>query len=160
AMVVTGTFATPTQVSQAIDALLAEGFTSDQISAVTASGHPLGDLTPTTTDKVNEILGGAGLGALIGAVVGLALAPVLLPGAVLLVAAGELVTGGALAGGLIGALVRMGHSTEQAEALVEQVKSGRYLVTVRAADADAALQAETVLQNAGAEQVHTSQAAA
>jgi hypothetical protein len=100
-------------VSRVIDALLGNGFGSDQISAVTASGHPIGDLTPTTIDKVNEVLSGAGLGALIGASAGLVVAPLVLPGLGLLVAAGELVTGGALTGGLIGALTRAGHSNEQ-----------------------------------------------
>ena len=157
-MVVTGTFATPDQVSKAIDALLAKGFRSDQISAVTASGRPVEELTPTTTDRVNEILSGAGLGALIGAVAGLALAPLVLPGIGLLVVAGELATGGALAGGLVGALIKAGHSADQAEELVEQVRSGRYLVSVHTGDRDQTVRAETVLLNAGAGQVHASPA--
>lgn len=152
-MAVTGAFTTAAQVSRAIDALLAEGFQPDQISAVTAAGLPIEDLTPTTLDKVNEVLGGAGLGALVGGVAGLTLGTVLLPelGAILVV--GELVTGGALTGGLIGALMRAGHHEAQAEELVEQVKSGRYLVTVHTPED---LRAETVLRNEGADLVHVS----
>ena len=152
-MAVTGAFATPGQVSRAIDDLLAEGFPPDAMSAVTASGQPIDDLTPTTLDKINEVLGGAGLGALIGGAAGLAAATLLVPGVGLVLVAGELVTGGALTGGLIGALVKAGHRADQAEELVEQVKSGRYLIVVHTDDT---LRAETVLRNAGAEQVHAS----
>ncbi|HWE64188.1 MAG TPA: general stress protein [Chloroflexota bacterium] len=154
-MVVTGTFATPEQVSQAIDTLLARGFRSDQISAVTASGKDIEELTPTTTDRVNDVLRAAGLGALIGAVAGVALTSFVLPGVGVLLTAGALVPGGALTGGLIGALVKAGHSTEQAQALEEQVRSGRFLVTVHTTDTDETLRAQAALEDAGAEQVYT-----
>ena len=154
-MVVTGAFATSTQVSRTIDALLAEGFAPDQISAVTATGEPIENLTPTTIDKVNDVLQGAGLGALIGGVAGLTVGTLLLPEIGAIVVVGELLTGGALTGGLIGALVKLGHREDQAEALVEQVRAGRYLVVVRTNDT---LRAETVLRNTGAAQVHTSPA--
>jgi len=154
-MAVTGAFATAAQVSRAIDDLLAEGFAPDQISAVTAAGLPIENLTPTMIDKINEVLHGAGMGALIGGVAGLTVGTLLLPefGAILVV--GELLTGGALTGGLIGALVKVGHHEAQAEELVERVKSGRYLVVVHTAET---LRAETVLQNAGADLVHASPA--
>jgi outer membrane lipoprotein SlyB len=151
--VVTGAFASSAQVSRSIDDLLAAGFTSDQIAAVTASGQPIAQLAPTLLDTVNNVLHGAGLGALIGGVVGLTVGALLLPEIGAIVVVGELLTGGALTGGLIGALVKLGHREEQAEALVEQVKAGRYLVVVQPADT---LRAETVLWNAGAAQVHTS----
>jgi hypothetical protein len=152
-MAVTGAFATTTQVSHAIDALLAEGFMPDQISAVTATGLPIENLTPTLTDKINEVLAGAGLGELIGGVAALTVGTILLPELGPILVVGELVTGGALTGGLIGALVKVGHHEDQAEELVEQVKSGRYLVVVHTVET---LRAETVLRNAGADLVHTS----
>jgi hypothetical protein len=151
--VVTGAFASSAQVSRAIDDLLAAGFTSDQIAAVTASGQPIAQLTPTLLDRVTDVLHGAGLGALIGGVAGLTVGVLVLPEIGALVLVGELLTSGVLTGGLIGALVKLGHREEQAEALVEQVKVGRYLVVVQTADT---LRAETVLGNAGAAQVHTS----
>jgi hypothetical protein len=151
-MVVTGAFATTAQVSRAIDALLAEGFLPDQISAVTAAGLPIENLTPTLTDKINEVLAGAGLGALVGGVAGLTVATLLLPELGLILVVRELVTCGALAGGLIGALTKVGHHEDQAEELVERVKSGRYLIIVHTPDT---LRAETVLRNAGADLVHT-----
>jgi hypothetical protein len=137
-------------VSHAIDALLAEEFPSDAISAVTATGVPLDYLSETGVERLNEILGGAGLGALVGAAAGQAVVTVLLPEVGLVLVAGQLVTGG-----LIGALVKLGHTNEQAEALVEQLKSGRYLIIVHTDDAQ---RAETVLRNAGATDMHLSEA--
>jgi hypothetical protein len=72
----------------------------------------------------------------------------------LVLVAGQLVTGGALTGGLIGALVKLGHTSVQAEALVEHLKSGRYLIIVHTEDTQ---RAETVLRNAGATDVHLGQ---
>lgn len=153
-MVVSGAFATRAEVSRAIDALLAEEFPSDAISAVTATGEPIDNLSETSLERLNDILGGAGLGALVGATAGLAAVTVLLPEVGLVLVAGQLVTGGALAGGLIGALVKLGHTSAQAEALIEHLKSGRYLIIVHTEDAQ---RAETVLRNAGATDVHLTQ---
>jgi hypothetical protein len=150
-MAASGAFATRMEVSHAIDALLAEEFPSDAISAVTAAGEPIENLSETGMERLNDILGGAGLGALAGGAVGLAVVTLLVPEIGLVLVAGQLVTGGALAGGLIGALVKLGHSRVQAEALVEQLKSGRYLIIVNTEDAQ---RAETVLRNAGATDVH------
>src|SRR6185437_16579025 len=152
-MAVTGAFATRAEVSHAIDALLAEEFRSDQISAVTAAGEPIDQLSETGIEKLNDVLGSAGLGAVVGGAAGLALATLLMPELGLILVAGQLVTGGALAGGLIGALVKAGHSRDQADALVEHLKSGRYLVVVHTNDTQ---RAETVLRNAGATDVHVS----
>ena len=152
-MVVTGTFATTDQVRQAIDDLIAAGFPPDSISAVTDAGKPVEELTTTPAEQMGEIAQHAGVGALIGGVAGVAVATLVLPPVGLLVA-GPLAFSGALTGGLIGALVDLGHDPGQAEDLTEQVRSGRYLVVVhRAADP---LHAETVLRNAGAEDVKIS----
>jgi hypothetical protein len=150
-MAVSGAFATREQVSHAIDALLTEEFPSDAISAVTAAGEPIDHLSETGMERLNDILSGAGLGALVGGVAGLAAVTLLLPEVGLVLVAGQLVTGGALAGGLVGALLRAGHSRVQAEALVEHLKSGRYLLIVHTEDTE---RAETVLRNAGATDVH------
>jgi hypothetical protein len=152
-MAVTGAFATTTQVNQAIDGLMAEGFKADEIAAVTASGEPIDSLTPTATDRANKVWKGAGVGALIGGAAGLVVTTLLMPEVGVVLVAGELVTGGAITGGLIGALVKAGHSNDQAEALAEHVKSGKYLVIVHATAG--AMRAETVLRNAGAHEVHT-----
>jgi hypothetical protein len=154
-MAVSGAFATRGEVSHAIDALLAEEFPSDAISAVTAAGEPIDELSETGMERLNDILGGAGLGALVGGAAGLAAVTLLVPEVGLVLIAGQLVTGGALAGGLIGALLKIGHSREQAESLLEQLQSGRYLILVHSEDTQ---RAETVLRNAGATHVHVSPA--
>lgn len=73
----------------------------------------------------------------------------------LVLIAGQLVPGGALIGGLIGALLKVGRNRNQAESMVEQLRSGRYLILVHTEDMQ---RAETVLRNAGATQVHVSPA--
>ncbi len=151
-MAVTGLFATTDQVRQAIDDLIAAGFPPDAISAITASGQPVDELTATSVERLNHVASGAGLGALIGAVAGLVVAPLVLPGVGLLVA-GPLTLGGALAGGLIGAFSKAGYSPEQSHLLAERVEAGRYVVVVHT-DEDV-LRAKTTLRNAGAEDVHT-----
>jgi uncharacterized membrane protein len=152
-MVVTGTFATTDQVRQAIDDLIAAGFPPDSISAVTDAGKPVEELTTTPAEQMGEIAQHAGVGALIGGVAGVAVATLVLPPVGLLVA-GPLAFSGALTGGLIGALVDLGHDPGQAEDLAEQVRSGRYLVVVH--QPTDSLHAETVLRNAGAEDVKIS----
>jgi outer membrane lipoprotein SlyB len=152
AMAVTGLFATKEQVRRAIDDLIAAGFPADTISAVTPSGQPVEELTTTSVERMNDVASGAGLGALIGAVAGLIIAPLVLPGIGLLVA-GPLALGGALAGGLIGAFSNAGYTPEQARLLAERVEAGRYAVVVHTTDD--MLRAETALRNAGAEDVHT-----
>jgi outer membrane lipoprotein SlyB len=151
-MAITGTFATTEQVREAVDALIAEGFSPGDVSAVTASGRPVEELTATPVERVGELVEGAGLGALIGGAVGIASA-VLLPGIGPLLVAGPLVLSGALGGSLIGMLVKAGYGREDAEYLEERVRSGRYLVVVHGGDT---LRAETVLRNAGAEEVRAS----
>ena len=95
-------------------------------------------------------LAGAGTGAAIGGVAGLALAlaPLAIPGIGPIVAAGSIaatLTGagiGAVAGGLIGGLMNLGVSEEQAHYYAEGVRRGGILVTV-AAESDA--QADTAV---------------
>lgn len=156
-MAVTGLFATKEQVRQAIDNLIAAGFPADTISAVTPSGQPVDELTTTSVERMNDVAAGAGLGALIGAVAGLIIAPLVLPGIGLLVA-GPLAIGGALAGGLIGAFSNAGYTPEQARLLAERVEAGRYAVVVHTTTEE--LRAETVLRNAGAAEVHATNGSA
>ncbi len=151
-MTITGTFATTEQVRQAIDRLIAAGVAPGSISAITAAGKPVEELTTTPIERLNDLASGAGLGALIGGVTGLVIAPLVLPGIGLLVA-GPLAMGGALAGGLIGAFANAGYDQEQARLLAEQVEAGRYAVVVH--EPDDPVRVETVLRNAGAADVGT-----
>lgn len=135
---VTGLFATREQAEAALDALLAAGFPSDAVSAVTAEGKPLS--FPSPEGRFEDQGKGAAIGAVVGAVVGfVVLGPLLL-------------FVGALAGGLAGLLTAMGASSEQADYLVERIRAGHYLVVVHAGDEFA--KAESILENAGARDVH------
>jgi uncharacterized membrane protein len=155
---VTGTFSTTAQVRQALDDLIGGGIAPDELSAVTASGKPIENLNFTSTEETEHMMTGAGVGALIGAGAGVLLAPLLIPGAGLLLAAGAFAVSGALGGSLIGMLVEAGHTKDEAEAIASEVKSGKYVVTVHTKDADADLRAELELRKAGAENIVVSQA--
>jgi hypothetical protein len=55
-------------------------------------------------------------------------------------------------GGAIGLLTALGATQQQAEHLTEQVRSGRYLVVAHGAEREA--EATSILENAGASEVH------
>jgi outer membrane lipoprotein SlyB len=82
------------------------------------------------------------------------LAPLVVPGIGLLLAAGAFAAGGAIGGGLIGMLVEAGHEEDEAQAIASEVKSGKYIVTLHTTDNPFA--AEMALRNAGAENVYVS----
>jgi uncharacterized protein (TIGR02271 family) len=109
-------------------------------------------------DVASGALAGAGTGAAIGGVAGLALslAPLAIPGIGPILAAGPIaaaLTGagiGAVAGGLIGGLTRLGVPEEEAHYYAEGVRRGGILVTVAADDDREAAQAVTILKRHGA----------
>ena len=153
-MAVTGTFSTTAQVRQAVDDLLAQGHAPDEISAVTASGKPIDNLNKGSVDEMDDLMSGAGIGALIGAGAGVLLAPLLIPGVGVLLAAGAFAASGAIGGGLIGMLVEAGHEEDEAHVIASAVKSGKYIVTVHTKGNT--IMAETALRNAGAENIYVS----
>lgn len=109
---------------------------------------------------------GAGAGAIVGAIAGLAVANGILPGLGTLFVAGPLATAlgfagavattaagaitGAAAGGLVGALVGLGVSRDDAEIYEERVRRGGILVT--ASSPNAAIVRET-FEKHGAEEI-------
>src|SRR5437763_1102687 len=130
-MPVVGTFATREQASDAVDRLVAAGVPADEISAITPTGEPV-TLTETPGEQLGEVATGASVGAIFGVAAGLAASAIVLPGIGAVLAAGPLVLGGALVGGLVGALAQMGFSDEHAEYLTERLRAGRFLVVVHA----------------------------
>ena len=109
-------------------------------------------------DVASGALAGAGTGAAIGGVAGLALAlaPLAIPGIGPIVAAGPIaaaLTGagiGAVAGGLIGGLTKLGVPEEHAHYYAEGVRRGGILVTVAADDEREAEAAADILRRHGA----------
>ena len=110
------------------------------------------------SDVASGALAGAGTGAAIGGVAGLALAlaPLAIPGIGPILAAGPIaaaLTGagiGAVAGGLIGGLTRLGVPEEHAHYYAEGVRRGGILVTVAADDQREADAAVAILRRHGA----------
>jgi hypothetical protein len=136
---VVGTFATREQAEDALDALLAAGFASDEISVMTAEGKPVS--FPTRGEELrDEGVRDTAIGATLGGVAGF------------LIAGPLLLLTGVVVGGVVGLLTALGATRPQAEHLAEQVRSGRYLVAVHAANRDA--EAVAALENAGAAEVH------
>lgn len=134
-----GLFATREQAEDAIDSLIAGGFPSDALSAVTAEGRSVS--FPTAGEERLDRGGrNTAIGAAVGAIAGFAIFGPLL------------VLVGAVAGGLVGLLTSLGATQEQAEYMSERVRSGHYLVVVGAGEREP--EARSLLENAGASDVH------
>ncbi len=116
-----------------------------------------GELTDARDGVVDDEASNAGVGATIGTVVGggagllAGLGLLAIPGLGPVVAAGWLVAAattagvGAAAGGVLGALTESGVDEADANVYAEGVRRGGTLVTVRAADATQAANAETIM---------------
>jgi hypothetical protein len=150
---IAGFFRTREQGEAARQALLAAGFTADEV------GFVAGDTRGHTTPRIGPIEStGAGSemveDAWIGGVVGLAAGMVALaiPGIGPLLAAGPLagaiggMTVGAATGGVIGLLKDQGISEEEAEFYAEGVKRGGALVTVHGLSDERAANAREILE--------------
>ncbi len=163
-MTTIGAFGTHMQARQAIDELQAFGVPLSDISYLYINAE--GELTDAhSAEKVGEGVGaGATTGAVLGAIAGLVVANGVLPGLGTLIVAGPLAaalgfTGaaatavagaatGLAAGGLIGALVNLGISNEDAAIYQDFIRSGNVLVVVHAQTS-----MQDVFNRAGAKQI-------
>ncbi|MBX9579602.1 MAG: YsnF/AvaK domain-containing protein [Gemmataceae bacterium] len=137
---VIGVFATRSEAEAALRDLRAAGFTDDQLGLVArnASGQMVDEAGETYADEgaVAGVVAGAGVGALVGLGVLAGVIPVIGPA----IAGGTLgviltnAAGGAAALGIAGALIGWGIPEEDAKYYEAEVKAGRFLVTVEAAD--------------------------
>jgi uncharacterized protein (TIGR02271 family) len=137
---VIGVFATRSDAEAALRDLRAAGFTDDQVGLVArnASGKLVDEGGETYADEgaVAGAVAGAGVGALVGLGVLAGVIPVIGPA----IAGGTLgviltnAVGGAAALGIAGALIGWGIPEEDAKYYEAEVKAGRFLVTVDAAD--------------------------
>ena len=138
------------QARRAVEALENSGFSSDEVSLVARAQD--GTIKVEDNDASGAATG-AGVGGLAGAGAGIlaSLGMIAIPGIGPLVAAGMLATtivtatGGALAGGLIGALTDYGIDSADADFYAEGIRRGSSLVTVRADD-DRWPQADAILR--------------
>jgi hypothetical protein len=138
-----GIFRTRAEAERAFDALLAAGFTTDQLSLITGQAPADPDWVGKVSEfEVRHLDAGARAGAETGAVIGsagalLAGAGLLaVPGIGPLLAIGPIAAalvgaaGGAAAGGIVGALVAMGVQADEARTNAAAVESGHSLVIV------------------------------
>lgn len=135
-----GVFATRSEAEAALRDLRAAGFGEDRLGLVArnAAGELVDEAGDTYADEgaVAGALAGAGIGALVGIGVISHVIPVIGPavvGGTLGVVLSNAV-GGAAVAGIAGALIGWGIPEEDAQYYEEEVKAGRFLVTVDAGD--------------------------
>ena len=158
---VIGVFENRTQVDHAIDSLRRAGFRDNQIGVVArnedgevTTTHPASGGTYAEEGAVAGALAGAGIGGLVGLGVVAGVIPVIGPA----IAAGTLGTillnaaGGAAIASVAGALIGMGIPEEDAEYYENELKGGRYLVTVD--DANRQPEVWAIMQREGAYNRH------
>jgi uncharacterized protein (TIGR02271 family) len=152
---IVGVFETKARAEKAITDLKAAGFDDDNIGMIHRNSEGKTVKTGAADDTYAEegavagAVAGAAGGALVGAGIMAGVIPVIGP----VLALGTLGTilvnaaGGAAIAGLTGALIGWGIPEEDAEYYEGEVKSGRYLVTVDAADREA--EARSILRGQG-----------
>jgi hypothetical protein len=132
-----GVFATRGAAERAIADLRAAGYKESQIGLVARDADGKAVRTDASGTRAEEgALAGAVAGASVGGLVGLGVAAGVIPVIGPILAVGTLGTillnaaGGAALAGLTGALVGLGIPEDDARYYEDEVKAGRYLVTV------------------------------
>lgn len=157
-----GIYKTEDQANTAVDALINQGFRTEDISVLFPENVGSKDFK---TEKATKAPEGAATGATTGAVVGGALGllagigALAIPGLGPFIAAGPIVgalsglgAGGAV-GGVTGALIGLGIPEYEAKRYEGRVTKGGILVSVHCDNSDWAKKAKTLLEQTGAEDV-------
>lgn len=137
---------------QAVEQLVETGFDREHISLIARSDDERIQAYVREPNKPEDLSDGAGLGAAVGGLGGLLLgiSAIAIPGVGPVITAGSIAMGlvggglGALAGGMIGAMVDAGVPDEEAELYAEGVKRGGSVVMVETADDRAPLAVMTL----------------
>lgn len=137
-----GVFETKARADQAVSELKAAGFTDEEIGMIhrDAEGHTVksgaADETNAAEGAAIGAVAGAGVAGLVSLGVSFGVIPVIGPVLAMGPLAAALVSaaGGAAAAGIGGALIGWGIPEEDATYYEEEVKAGRYLVTVESGD--------------------------
>lgn len=159
---IVGVFADQAHAQAAVRDLKVIGIRDDQIGMIVRSSDRMPQTDTGSADSGTLAAEGAAVGAATGAGVGalwaLGIAAGVMPAIGPVVAGGLLASvlasaaGGAATAGLLGALVGLGFSEEEATYYQNEVKAGRCLVTVRAPDR--ASEVSSVLARHGAYDIH------
>lgn len=141
---ITAIFDTHVAANQAMDKLIAAGFTNQQISMVATPETQRRYYSDTSASA--SVSMGAGVGAIIGGLTAVVTTPVgfAIAGPLLAVVAGTAV--GAVGGGLLGALVELGMPEEQAQIFLKEIETGRILLAVECETEERAALARSILR--------------
>jgi len=157
-----GIFTSRMAAEQAVDALIAAGFRSDDVSVLAPDHRATKELATEKNTKAPEgTTTGATAGGAIGGTLGLlaGIGALAIPGVGPFIAAGPIMGAlagvgvGAATGGLIGALVGMGIPEYEAKRYEGRVKDGGILVSVHCDDSDWTSRAKDILKREGGEDI-------
>lgn len=150
------------QAERAVDALVQESFTNDDVSVLMADNDASKGFAHEKQTKAPEgTATGVAAGGTIGGTLGLlaGIGALAIPGVGPLIAAGPIMgalaglgVGGAV-GGIIGALVGMGIPEYEAKRYEGRIKDGGVLVSVHCDTADEIGRAKDILKRAGGEDI-------
>jgi hypothetical protein len=157
-----GIYKTRTQAEQAVDRLLAAGFSNNDISVLLPDTASSKEFAHEKNTKAPEgTATGVATGGVVGGTLGLlaGIGALAIPGVGPLIAAGPIMAslaglgvGGAV-GGLIGALVGMGIPEYEAKRYEGRVKAGGVLLSVHCDTSDEISRAKDLLKTTGAEDI-------
>jgi len=152
------------QASRIVEALRVAGFPYSAISALSSDKSGTHDLAAVKETKAPEgAATGAGAGGLVGGALGLlaGIGALAIPGVGPLIAAGPILATlsgtavGAAVGGVAGALVGLGIPEYEAKRYEGKIIGGSVLLAVHTDSADQTKRAKEILENQGAEDVHS-----
>ena len=147
---------------RAVDALIAAGYRSDDVSVLAPDQNATRELAAEKNTKAPEgTTTGALTGGAVGGTLGLlaGIGALAIPGLGPFIAAGPImgalagIGAGAATGGFIGALVGMGIPEYEAKRYEGRVKNGGVLLSVHCDDSDWTKRAKEILERTGAEDV-------
>jgi len=157
-----GIYKTRAQAEQAVDRLLAAGFTNNDISVLLADNSSSREFAHEKNTKAPEgTATGVATGGVVGGTLGLlaGIGALAIPGVGPLIAAGPIMgalaglgVGGAV-GGLIGALVGMGIPEYEAKRYEGRIKDGGTLLSVHCDSSEEVSRAKEILKETGAEDI-------
>lgn len=153
------------QAERIVDHLKTSGFSHNDISVLFPDTQGTKDFAHEKNTKAPEgAATGAGAGGVLGGALGwlVGIGALAIPGIGPFVAAGPIMAllggaaVGATVGGISGALIGMGIPEYEAKRYESKVKEGNILISVHSENSDETDRAETIFNNAGAEDIATS----
>ena len=157
-----GIYRDRSETEQAVDALVREGFRTEDISVLLPENAGTKDFAHEKHTKAPEgATTGAGAGAVVGGTVGLlaGIGALAIPGLGPFIAAGPIMAAlagvgtGGVVGGIIGALVGMGIPEYEAKRYEGRIREGKILLSVHCDNSDWVKRAKDVLETSGAEDI-------